>query len=93
MRTVWPWGDPNMGKTCFLRRFGIVYPCAEYKKTRGNFDVKYKHAKVAPAFILIEEGALKRFFHTVDCYDDAKVFFEAGGLVVETKMKNPTPRW
>ena len=66
MRTVWPFGDPNMGKTCFLERFGKIFVIAGYKKTRGHFDVKYKHAKMAPMFIIIEEGAMRRFFGNVD---------------------------
>lgn len=40
---------------------------------------------MAPAFILIDEGALDTFFSGKDKYVNAKLFFEGNGLVLESK--------
>ena len=63
INAVWIHGASNSGKTSFLRRLIEIFDCAEYQQTRGKFDVKYRHGKVAPCFILIDEAALDRFFN------------------------------
>ena len=53
----------------------------------------YKHGKEAPSFVILDEGALNKFFNKADRYNSAKIFFEGEGLVQETKMKHPKLRW
>ena len=90
---VWIHGRANSGKTQFLNRLGKVFNCAAYAQTRGRFDCKYAHGKVAPSFITIDEGALDRFFNPSDKYVTAKLFFEGNGIVLESKNRHPKVRW
>ena len=90
---VWVWGEPNSGKSKFFDRIKQVFDCAEYKQTRSKFDIKYKHGRTAPCFMLLDEAALDRFFNMHSSYVDAKIFLEGNGLVLENKMRHPKPRW
>jgi hypothetical protein len=87
------WGAPNAGKTQYLERLGQIFKVLNYKQTRGNFDCRYKGGKMAPNFILCDEGCLGKLFDPKDQYVNAKLFLEGQGLMVEQKMRNPKQRW
>ena len=55
--------------------------------------MKCNYGKVAPAFILLDEGALDRFFNKNNNFVDAKIFLEGNGIILENKMKHPKERW
>ena len=93
MNTVWIYGETSSGKTEFLEKIHAIFSCAEFKETKGRFDCKYKMNRMAPNFIIIDEGATKSFFKANDNYSAAKKFFEGQGLVLETKCKHPKLVW
>ena len=51
--------------------------------------MKYSHGKIAPSFVLSDEGMSKRIFDNRDDYNIAKVFLEGNGLITELKNRNP----
>ena len=55
--------------------------------------MKYRTGKLAPSFLLLDEGALDRLFSDRSSYVDAKIFLEGNGLVLENKLKHPKKRW
>jgi len=77
------YGAPNSGKTQFLKRLGDLFNVIYYKQTRGNFDCKYKSGKKQPHFVVCEEGCFKKLFDHRDQYQNAKLFFEGAGYVLE----------
>ena len=87
--TVFIHGAPNAGKTQFLNRLNEVFKLTYYKSTRSHFDCKYRSGKIAPHFVIIEEGAFTKFFDPRDQYANAKLAFEGQGVVVETKHRSP----
>ena len=72
--TVWIFGHTDTGKTTFKDKMLEIFPCAEYKETKGIFDCVYKNSRVGPAFILVDEGAQRTFFSCNDSYRIAKKF-------------------
>ena len=87
------YGDRNTGKSTFFEFLEIIFCCIDYSETSGRFDMRYKGGKYEPCFILIDEGALKKFFSSPDKYPNSKRFFEGKGLVSEIKMKDPKRLW
>ena len=81
--TVFIYGAPNAGKTQFLNKLNEIFKLVYYKQTRSHFDCKYKNGKVAPHFVIIEEGAFNKFFDARDGYSNAKLAFEGQGLITE----------
>ena len=76
-------GAPNGGKTQFLNRLDEVFDLIYYKQTRSNFDCRYKGGKMAPHFIICEEGCLGKLFDPKDQYVYAKLFLEGQGIMLE----------
>ena len=64
--TIFMYGAPNSGKTQFLNRLNEIFKIVYYKQTRSNFDCKYKNGKIAPHFVILEEGAFEKFFNSRD---------------------------
>ena len=55
--------------------------------------MKYRTGKLAPSFLLLDEGALDRFFSDKSSYVDSKIFLEGNDHILENKLKHPKKRW
>jgi hypothetical protein len=70
-----------------------IFNCTEYKASRSHFEMKYKHGKTQPCFVLMDECAFEKWFKSHDNYSNAKLAFEGQGIVLEQKQKHPKLRW
>ena len=69
-------GAPNAGKTQFLNRLSKIFNVEYYMQTPRSFDCKYRSGRVAPHFIICEEGCLGKLFDPRGQYVTAKLFLE-----------------
>ena len=89
----WIYGAANSGKTVFLKFLKEIFNCTEYKASRSHFEMKYKHGKTQPCFVLMDECTFEKWFKSHDNYSNAKLAFEGQGIVLEQKQKHPKLRW
>jgi hypothetical protein len=81
----------NAGKTKFLERLQLIFPCESYVQQHGSpFDIDYKqqatydHSRFKPSFILIEEGSFSSLIDN-GAIEDLKLFLEGKGKSLKTK--------
>ena len=91
-------GITNAGKTKFLEKLQMIFPCEEFVQQHGSpFDIDYKkqasydHTRFKPSFVLIDEGA---FTTLIDqgAIKDLKHFLGGNGRPLKIKNVTSTGR-